>query len=181
MNILNPWVLLGIGVAMISIAAAAHMHGVKQGQLQQLAVQNELINKVNNKLAANKAEAAKLIKERQDEIDTLIAKRDALIFRLETERQANVKVTNDLRTKYAGLQLRFKSATTTRGGIGGTDEMHVGQAATGNAETASCVISDETTTALREIAYDCDTLRDDYKLLYDFVNPEAEVTDANNP
>ena len=177
MTLLNPWIIVSLLIGAIAIGAGSYKKGYDNGQLAQLAIQNEAINRVNKKLSDNKAEAARLIKERQAEIDTLVAKRDELKYTLEKERANNAKITNDLRTSYANLQLRFKSASSGGSGNGSGGQVSTGSEATSDSETSSCVVSDEVTTALRAIAYDCDTLRDDYKLLYDFVHSE-DATDA---
>lgn len=112
-----------------------------------------------------KAEADKLIQQNIDDLLFTQAENDAIKSKLEKERQDNVKTTNDLRTKLANSGLRFKS---NQCGSDGKNALPTESNSSSNTSTASIELPSEIARNLRELAFDCDTLRDDYTLLYNF-------------
>jgi hypothetical protein len=127
---------------------------------------NAVTVKYQADIAKQNAEAQQIINDNNDKLQTLQVERDTIKSKLENERQANVKTTNDLRTKLASTSLRFKSST---GGKGSTDSLSETTNTASNTNSTSTELPTTITASLRELAYDCDTLRDDYALLYNFV------------
>jgi len=111
-----------------------------------------------------KAEADKLIQENIKQIAEVTQKNEATKQAIEKERQKNVKTTNDLRTKLANSSLRFNSSRESC-----SDTMPFENTSTDNTSATFTELPAKITTSLRELAFDCDTLRDDYNTLYQFV------------
>lgn len=119
-----------------------------------------------NAINVQKAEADKIIQENIAFVQKSIKDNETIKSTLEKERQANVKTTNDLRTQLANNGLRFKS---NQCGASSTNTMPAKDNTASNTETASIELPAKITASLRELAYDCDTLRDDYTLLHNFL------------
>jgi hypothetical protein len=112
-----------------------------------------------------KAEADKIIQQNIDDLLSTQAENNSIKDKLEKERQNNVKTTNDLRTKLANSGLRFKS---NQCGSSSKDSLPTESNSSSDTSSTSVELPSEIGRNLRELAFDCDTLRDDYSLLYKF-------------
>ena len=167
---MNPWLILGAGLILIATHTAVGVWQNGAGVDSQAVKDQAQFDDINKRISDQKAEANSKYRQVQQEVIDLVVERDELKTKLEADRASNRKVTDDLRVKYSGLQLRFRAAETSRTGCsgGGTESATSGPAS--NTSTAECVVSGEVATDLRAIAFDADTLRDDYKLLYDWAH-----------
>ena len=119
------------------------------------------------KLNAQQAQADKLIQENIDYLLATQAENDAFKQTIEKERQSHVKETSRIRSELATVSLRFKPITS---GASGSDQVPSSANTANNTNTASIELPKEIAANLRELAYDCDTLRNDYEVLYKFNN-----------
>lgn len=142
-----------------------HSHGVDS---QKVADQFS-IDKVNAKIEENKRIANAEMANAQQAVIELQAEREKFKTKIEQERQTNVETTNKLHDAYAAYSLRFRS-DDQRSWCGGENSVPATGTASGDNGTSVCVISDETSKSLRNIAYEADQLRDDYRLLYDWAH-----------
>ena len=151
---IKPYLSIVIVLALIAVFFYGHHVGA-----------NAVTVKYQAEIAKQNEEAQKIINDNNEKLQTLQVERDTIKSKLENERQANVKATNDLRVKLSANGLRFKST----GGKSCTDQVSNKANTASNTDTASTELPASITASLRELAYDCDTLRDDYALLYNFV------------
>lgn len=147
-------------LAVIIIAIAMFAFGYKTGGNSVRVEYQVAIDK-------QKAEADKLIEENLNELIATQTQNNQFKLTIEKERQAHVQETNTLRAKYASTSLRFIPNTS-----GSSDSNQVSDTtnATSDASATSVELPNAITTNLLELAYDCDTLRDDYAVLYKFNN-----------
>lgn len=165
----NPWIILGFVLALIGVGVYEHSAGVDDGIAQQKVADQGEFDAINKKLAANKAEAAEILRKKQAENVALMSERDALKTTLEQQRQAHEKENRDLRTQYANLKLRFTVAGDGRSGIGG------GSPATASGDAASAAapgivveLPDKIANDLRQLAFDADELRTAFAVCYGY-------------
>ncbi len=112
----------------------------------------------------NEAEA---LRERNDkEIEAKNKENEAIKATIEKERQSNVKKTNDIRNQLNASGLRFKPSTS---GASGADKVPSQDGTSSNSGAAKIELPASITADLRELAYDCDTLLNDYEALFNFV------------
>ncbi len=167
---MNPYTILAAVLLGAAALFGADHFGHSRGVDQQKAEDQKIFDQVNAERVAQKAAANSILQAKLTEIIALQAERATLLTKLETEHAANQKATNDLRAKFAGERLRFQSAKDAGNRADGSDPMPAQGDAADNASPAECVLSAEATERLRGIAYDADTLRDDYKMLYDWAH-----------
>lgn len=111
-----------------------------------------------------KAIADEMIQENIKQVQSTVAENEKIKKNLEIERRANAKTTNDLRSKLANDGLRFFASCAKSG----SNAMSTESNAADNAGAANVQLPEKIATSLRELAFDCDTLKDDYNLLYNF-------------
>ena len=116
-------------------------------------------------LNEQKAEADQIIQENIRFVQEVVSENEAIKSKIEKERQAHVKTTHDLRNQLSSLSLRFKSPS----GASGSDAVPTKDNAASDTSAARIELPASITTSLRTIAFDCDTLRDDYEALYNFL------------
>ena len=138
------------------------------GGLAQASKDQARFDQINADLTKQKNDVNTIISKAAAAAAALAQERDELKTKLETEHAQNQAATNDLRTKYAGLRLRFQSA---QGGCRPSSSSSVSEASVSPVSTApaECVIPDTITGRLRELTADADALRDNYRLCYDYV------------
>ncbi len=140
------------------------------GQAAQSKTDQTAFDKVNAGLTAQARQANKLIQDAQANIEALATERDALKTKLEID-HANYQTSNDaLRSKYSAISLRFAAAKDSGGRVSCGDAMPGNANAPSDAGTPYCIVSTEVDAALKTIAYDCDSLRGDYTLLYEWAH-----------
>lgn len=169
MPIFNPWVILGAVLALFISFGTGYEAGHKGGVNAQKIADQAGIDKVNAQIAENKRIAYAELANSQQEVIATQVERDKFKTQLEQEHQTNVETTNKLRDAYSAYGLRFR-AEVERSGASSQDGVPSEGHAASDASAPVCQLSDATTKSLRDIAYDCDTLRDDYKLLYDWAH-----------
>ena len=167
---MNPWLILGAGLILIATHTAVGVWQNGAGVDSQAVKDQAQFDDINKRISDQNTEANAKYRQAQQEVIDLVVERDTLKTKLEADRASNRKVTDDLRVKYSGLQLRFRAAETARPGCsgGGTESPPSGTPS--NPSPAECVVSGEVTADLRAIAFDADTLTDDYKLLYEWAH-----------
>jgi hypothetical protein len=117
------------------------------------------------KLNAQQVEAEKLVQENIEHVLATQAQNDLVKYNLEKERQNHVKETNRIRVLLATNSLRFIPVTS---GQSSSDQVSNTTNTASNTNSTSVELPTKITANLRELAYDCDTLRDDYEILYKF-------------
>jgi len=167
---MNPYLIIGLIVAWLaSLTGVGYwQHGA--GEDEQKVADQAQFDGINKKLADQKTEAAAILAKRNAENLTLMAERDAFKNTLEQERIDHAKVTDDLRTKYAGRGLRFKPQQDGRsGGCSGSPQSTTGNAPSNEAASA-LQLPDSVTANLRRLTFDADDLNDDYRLCYNYTH-----------
>lgn len=167
---LNPWVLLGGLLLVLSLCAGSAYEGHKIGVNAQKAEDQQQFDAINQKLAEQKAAAAQQYRDKQAGI--IARQHDQEVFKanLEKEHVKNQDTSNRLRDAYAAYGLRFRAAESA--GSGDSDRCPEGPGAgcAGNASAAIVQLPEALTRNLRQLAYDADRLNDDYRLCYGYVN-----------
>ncbi len=93
---------------------------------------------------------------------------DKITKQLEVARETDKQKTEQLRRYADAYSLRF-AASNSAGGEGGNNAETNQGGTTNNTGTATCELSAEASRSIKSLVYDADTLRDDYRLLYDWV------------
>lgn len=167
-------VILGL-LAAIVVSVKSYIDGVDargyaRGVAEQKATDQKEFDRINKALAEQKAEANKLFAQKSAEVLALMQERAQLNQRLETQHAENQAATAALRDKYAGVGLRFRATEAPGRGDGGGSTTGAQANPAGHSTAPVCVVSREVDADLKSIAYDADTLRDDYKLLYEWAH-----------
>lgn len=147
-------------LAVIVIAIAMFAFGYKTGG-------NSVRDEYQVAINKQKAEADKIIEGNINELIATQTQNNQFKLTIEKERQAHVQETNTLRAKYASTSLRF---IPNPSGASDSNQMPNSANATSDTSATSVELPNEIATNLRELAYNCDTLRDDYAVLYKFNN-----------
>ena len=143
------------------------------GKTAQKVEDQAQFDKINADIAKQNAEANALYVAAVESKDKAEKERAAIKLALEKERQSNVQAINDLRSKYANVGLRYAVQGAGLWASGSCALPGEGNAA-GNSGTAEYELPAAITANLRELAYQCDALNADYKLLYDWANQSSE-------
>lgn len=166
---MNPYMILGAVIFLAVACAGSAWEGHSIGVNSQKAEDQAQFDQINASLTQQKADAhAKLEKALGDNLDVM-SEREEAKAQLEKEREIHRTGTNALRTQLAFAGMRLPAETSGCGGGGGGTETPA-SSAPGDASPAFCVVSAAAAQSLRDIAFDADTLRDDYKLLYDWAH-----------
>lgn len=167
--IANPWMILGVLLAFLAVGGGGYGYGHHNGVNAQKVAGQGMVDKVNDDLAAQKTEAAILLKKSNDRLLQTLADRDAVKAQLENTHVANQAATTALRNQYAALGLRFRTQGAGCGGSGG-NSVPEASAPASDTTTTDIQLPDSITRNLRQLAEACDSLKDDYKLLYDWAH-----------
>lgn len=162
---MNPLAAL---ILMIVIAAGGFFAGHHVGENAQKVADQAQFDGINQKLADQKTEAAGILKERNAENLALMAERDQLKTDLEKTREDNRKATDDLRRKYSSVGLRFQPAQAAGAGCGGRGAEGASADPSGVDAPTAVELPAALTASLRQIAYDADTLADEYRECYGY-------------
>ena len=141
----------------------------QDGKTAQKVEDQAQIDKTNADIANQKAEANALYVAAVEAKDKAEKERAAIKLTLEKERQSNVQAINDLHAKYAGVSLRYSVKDSGLGASGSCAMPGTGSAA-GNVRTSEMELPAAITASLRAIAYDCDALNVEYRVLYEWAN-----------
>lgn len=169
--IANPWVLLGLLLGFLVVGASGYAVGKSHGVTAQKVEDQRAIDSINKQLSDQKTEAAAILKRSNDDLQAARDERDGIKDQMEKQHVKDQSVTNALRDKYAGLSLRFVTKTPGCGSSGADTVPQAGGAAS-NTSTAVVQLPDTLARDLRQSAAACDSLKDDYKLLYDWAHAQ---------
>lgn len=140
-----------------------------QGELAQKADDQAQFDKINADIAKQKAEATEILARNTADNLKLMTERDQLKTDLEKAHAQHTADTNALRDRYAGVGLRFKSTQTAGCGDGGANQVPAAASAAGPAAPADVQLPDAIAGRLRQLTFDADTLADNYKTCYAYV------------
>jgi len=170
----NPWAILGAVLTAILLFVSGHHIGYKDGVLAQTVADQIKITEVSAKIEANKREAnAQLIAATKNVSDILIERAD-LHTKLEQEHQQNVETTDRLHTALDAVRLSYVRSGDSGPGPSGSDSVSTSGQSTGNAEADRIELPADASRFLFTQAYQCDSLRDDYALLYRWAHQVKE-------
>lgn len=162
---MNPLALRAIG-ALILVALLVGV-GYKIGCNAQAVEDQAEFDRINKLLTEQKDEASAKLKKANDDIATRRIEIDHLTAKLGEQHEQNRQLTDRNRTALDALKLRWRAenpGTWDRGGNAQTDS----SGAASNPAAAFCQLPDAVDRGIKTIVYQCDGLRDDYKLLYDW-------------
>lgn len=164
---MNPYLILGFVLSLIAAGGTGFASGHHYGVVDQQAVDQVLFDKVNQDIADQKAQANAIYRKRQDDNLALMLERDQLKTRLEKRHATNQANTAALRDKYSGLGLRF-TAEAPRLGNGSRCAPSPGADPASNEPAAIVQLPGEITEGLLQLAFDADSLADDYRKCYGY-------------
>jgi hypothetical protein len=165
---LNPWVILAAVLFLGGFGVTCYEKGSTNGANSQKVVDQQEVDKANAKIAANKVEADRLLRESKDNVIKVQDERDAFKNKLTGEHNANREKTDALSRVYSAYGLRFAAAENQRSGAGCENGLPKTSDSAKPAAAPICQLSDSVTKSLRGIAYDADILRDNYTLCRDY-------------
>ena len=162
---MNPYTILGgILVWGASLAGAGWWaHGV--GVNAQKVADQAIFDRYETASREQETAANNLLHQKEQELIELVLDREALTNQLEKTHASAQRTTNALRGELAGERLRFAAREDSCGKSGGSTS-RAGPDSASNPAPALVELPAEIEGRLRELAYDADTLRDDYALLY---------------
>lgn len=167
MPTLNPWVYFAALLVVLALCAGSAYEGHSIGVDSQKVADQVEFDRINAAITAQKAHANAELLAANTETRAQKERSDTLTHKLENEHADNQNLTERNRVALDAIRLRF-SADPARCGSGGADSKTDCGTATGDASTTVCQLSDQADKSLKAIVHDADTLRDDYKLLYDW-------------
>ena len=163
---MSPWnIILAIIIVGVLCAGSAY-EGHKVGVNSQKVADQAQFDKYNSDIAAQKAQASAELASANTEVIAQKTKSDKLTHDLEVAHETDTQNTNRIHNLSMAYSLRFASAENSGRGDGSADAKAGTGDAAGDTGAAVCQLSDEASKSLDSIAYDADTLRDDYALLY---------------
>lgn len=166
---MNPYALLGgLLIWLASVAGVGYwQHGA--GVADQKATDQVEFDAINTKLARQKDQANVMYRAKADEVIALQAANDKFKHDVEVEREQHRAESDALRTRYAGLSLRYSAAQAAGSGGGGV-RPDGAQADPASASGAAVVqLPDSVAAGLRQLAFDADQLKADYGACYAYV------------
>lgn len=167
---MNPYLIIGALIALSAAFFGGDYLGHGRGVNEQKVADQKKFDEINAERATQKAEANAIYQQAQADIIALQVERDALKTTLEKEREEARKTTDDLRTKYAGLSLRFRSVQSGGDRENGAGTQGAGSNPAGPATASVLQLPDQVAGNLRQLAFDADKLRDDYAECYGYAN-----------
>jgi hypothetical protein len=163
------WVAIAVTLFLAGTHWKAYHSGHSTGVLEQKAEDQVQFDKINADITKQKAEAAAILAKANAEILAGVAREADVKTQLEKTRETNRKATNDLANQLAGHRLQFAAqgpgSWGSGPGSGGAETK-----TTSDSGAATCIVSEAVDRSLKAIVLDADTLRDDYKLLYDWAH-----------
>jgi hypothetical protein len=164
---MNPSAILGVVIVVVAAIGGSFFYGVGVGKDRQEVADQGQFDEINKRLSDQKAEAAEKLRKAAIDFFALLAERDQLKTKLETEKAAHDKTTLDLNRKYSSLKLQFV-AVQKAGGSGDGGGRAQGPAAnpSGAGGPSLVQLPDEIAANLRQLAFDADQLLGNYALCY---------------
>lgn len=158
-------IIAGALIWLASLAAiGVWQHG--SGRDAQARADQVEFDRINAAIAQQKTIAADTYRTAQATIIATLAERDKFKTQLEQDHAKNQADTAALRDKYSGLGLRLPAAEGAGRWPGGAGAVPPAADSAGAQPAASVQLSDATASALRGLAYDADSLADDYRQCY---------------
>jgi len=117
-----------------------------------------------------KAQANAAYRLVQDANVQAMKERDLAKTALLKEKQTNVETINALRARYANVGLRYSTGQATGLGNGSANALPGTGNAAGNVTSVERELPAAITAGLRAIAYDCDALNVEYRVLFEWAN-----------
>lgn len=151
--------------SLIGVGFWQHSAGVDS----QKAEDQAQFDKINADIAQQKAEANELYRKAYDNNMLVMIERDEFKTKLLKERQANAENINAIRNYYSNVSLRYAVKDSGLGQSCGSSVPAKTDAAS-NASPVERELPAAITAGLRELAYQCDSLNADYRLLYEWAN-----------
>jgi hypothetical protein len=182
MGTLITWAIrMAVVVAIVSSIIFAYdrwregvyTEGYTHGVDAQKATDQVEFDRIERDITEQKAQANALYQSALADIVKAQAANDQFKTQLEKAREINRSQTNDIARRLAGQRLRFAAdppAQAAGCGAGGGGAASSPPEAPRDASPAACVVSAAVDTALKSIVFDADTLRDDYKLLFEWAH-----------
>jgi hypothetical protein len=169
---MNPWIIIAGLLLAISLFGGGYYKGNQAGVNAEKVRTQGIIDGYNIQIADQKAEANKQYRDAADQALKDQRANELLTTELEKAHVQNQHDTNRLRDVYAAYSLRFRAEEDARRRDSPVGAESGQASAAGDPAPAYCVVSREIDAALKSIAYDCDSLRDDYTLLYEWAHAE---------
>lgn len=154
--------------SLIGVGFWQHSAGVDS---QKVADQAQF-DQINADIAQQKSEANDKYRKAYDNNMLVMIERDEFKTKLLKERQANAENINAIRNSYSNVSLRYAVKDSGLGQSCG-NSLPAKTDAASNASSVERELPAAITASLRSIAYDCDALNADYRLLYDWANQAA--------
>lgn len=167
---INPWVILGVVLAIGAANVEGRWEGHKAGVNAQAMVDQKAIDAVNAQIADNKAEAASKLRDAYAENVRLQGLQDAFKHKLEIEHVANQEKSNKLAAAYSAYSLSFTRTIDSGRGDGSGDSSADKTKSASAQQTEDVQLPDQITRDLQILTKDADDLNDDYKLCYGYIN-----------
>lgn len=154
---------LVIAAVLAIVAIGADRFGYTRGVNAQKVADQVEFDAINAKLTTQKAEAAAAYRQAQDDIIALQVERDQIKTDLEKKREADRKTTDDNRTKFASLGLRFPAPKGAGDRADSCGPKAPGANAAEPSAPATVELPKQITSDLRQLALDADNLADEYR------------------
>ncbi len=168
---MNPYLIIGLMVAGLSLVTGGYALGNKNGRNAQAVLQQAEFDRVNATLTENKRVAANALLQAQADIIKLQSDRDTFKTKLGEQYAKNRADTDAIRDRLLNSRLQFDSEITGCWAGSGSTLSTSGNTA-GNNASARCELPATITENLQQLTLDADRLRDDYWLLYNFNHSE---------
>lgn len=163
---LNPWVILGVMLALLVMVGVVYTQGHSDGVDDQKLADQAEFDHINAELTKQKAEANALWQEKATANAERATEVGKLTHQLGVQHEENRQLTDRNRLALDALRLRWKSAESSgRGDSAGDTKANHGGAAS-STEAAICEFPEALDRSLKEILADADRLRDDYEYQY---------------
>ena len=164
----SPWALLAALAIVVGAALGGYTAGRMAGVNAQKVADQEAFDEVDQKLAAQKAEASAAYRAFQEHNIALVVERDQLKTNLEKRHAQDAAATDADRRQFAGLGLRFAAAENAgcgdrRLGAGSAEADAARTDAAAAVELPATITSD-----LRQLVFEADQLADSYRECYGY-------------
>jgi hypothetical protein len=164
---INPWIILGLVLALGAAVGGSYVKGHSDGVDAQTVADQKEFDRINGDLAQQKTDAAAILKKRNADIIAVAVQRDQLKAKLGEQHANDQAATESARRELAGERLRFSTQNAGCGtGSGGTHA--AGSGSTVPPATVIVELPETVARNLRQLAFDADTVRDNYALCYGY-------------
>ena len=165
---MNPYALIVAIVLAVALWFGGDHAGHKRGINAQKVADQRQFDQINAEREQQKATANVIYRKAQDDNLTLMVERDQLKTKLEKEHATNQKATDDLRTRYSGLGLRFTTDQGAGLGLSSRSAQGAGTDPASAIAPAFVQLPDALAADLQQLTFDADRLADDYRKCYGY-------------